>query len=82
MTIHLHIDELVLDGFPSVDRFRIAAAVETELARLLAEQGAPPSLRTGAVDRLDGGSFNVARPSRPEAIGVQVAQAIYGGLAR
>jgi len=81
--VRLRIEELVLDGFPPGDRYSIAAAVEAELARLLAEQGAPPGLANGGtVSALDGGSFDVAPDARPDRIGAQVAQAVYGGLAR
>lgn len=81
MTIRLHIDELVLHSFPSVDHYRIAIAVEAELARLVAEQGVPFGLEQGgSIARLDGGSFDLAPDARPDKIGVQVAQAIYGGL--
>lgn len=82
MRIHLHIDELVLDGFPPISRRGIAAATEAELARLLAEGGAPTGLQAGAVARLDGGSFDLAPQAGPEAIGAQVAQAVYRGMAR
>jgi hypothetical protein len=83
MTIRLHIDELVLYGFPPIDRYRLAESVQAELARLLAEQGVPTGLEQGgSIVRLDGGSFDLAADSRPDRIGVQVAQAIYGGLPR
>lgn len=81
--IELHIEELVLHGFSPGDRQRIEAAVQKELARRLAEQGVPPSLaRGGEMARLDGGSFEVAPSSGTEAIGAQVALALYGGLNR
>jgi hypothetical protein len=83
MNVRLHIDELVLDGFPPGDRYRIAAAVEVELTRLFADQGVPPDLASGrAIPALDGGSFDVAPDARPDRIGGQVAQAVYRGLAR
>jgi hypothetical protein len=81
MTIRLHIDELVLYGFPPVDRYRIAESVQAELARLLAEQGVPASLEQGgSIARLDGGAFDLTPDARPDRIGAQVAQGIYGGL--
>ena len=81
--IELHIEELVLHGFAPGDRYRIGEAVERELARLFAEQGVPPSLAPGGeVASLDGGAFEVEPGSTAEAIGVQVAQAVYGGLSR
>ena len=79
--LELHIEELVLRGFAPGERYRIGEAVKRELARLFDEQGVPPSLAQGSeVERLDGGAFEVSRGSRSEAVGVQVAQAIYGGL--
>lgn len=81
--IDLHIEELVLHGFAPADRHRIGDAVERHLARLLAGPVAPHALaRGGEVARLDGGSFNVAPGANAEAIGAQVARALYGGLKR
>ena len=74
--VELHIEELVLHGFASGDRYRIAEAVQSELTRLLAEQGASPASDV-AVARLDGGVFEVSPGSKPEAVGRQVAQAIH-----
>jgi hypothetical protein len=81
--VELHIEELVFRGFAPGDRYRIGEAVERELARLFDEQGVPPSLGRGSgIERLDGGAFKAASGSKAEAIGAQVAQAIYGGLSR
>lgn len=81
--IKLHIEELVLNGFPPGDRDRIANNVEYELSRLLFEQGVPSSLSKGReIANLDVGVFEVAQGSKPEAIGAKVAQAVYGGLSR
>jgi hypothetical protein len=43
-TLNLHIQDLVLHGFASVDRHRIGEAMERELARLFLGQGVPRSL--------------------------------------
>jgi hypothetical protein len=82
--VELHIEELVLRGFAPGDRYRIGEAVERELARLFTEEeGVPPSLaRRSGIERLDGGAFEVAHGLKPEAIGVQLAQAVFGGLSR
>ena len=83
MNVELHIEELVLHGFAPGDRYRIGDAVERELSRLFAEQGTPPALaRGGDIGRLDGGSFEAKPGSRAETIGIQAAQAVYGGLRR
>ncbi len=81
--IKLHIEELVLDGFAPGDKYHIANSVERELSRLFAEQGVPHSLtKGGEIAHLDGGTFESAHGSRPEAVGVKVAKAVYGGLNR
>ncbi|HEX6288337.1 MAG TPA: hypothetical protein VFZ66_04060 [Herpetosiphonaceae bacterium] len=86
-SVDLRIDQLVLHGFDhgsaASARSLIGATVERELARLLSEQGVPPGLsQEGAVARLDGGAFEVLPHAGPEAIGAQIAQAIYRGLGR
>jgi len=81
--IELNIDELVLHGFAPGDRYRIGEAVEQELTRLLADRGVPQSLeRGGEIANMDGGAIEVTTGSRAEAIGAQVARAVYGGLRR
>jgi hypothetical protein len=80
-TIHLHIEELVLHGFPSGDRHRIGEAMQRELARLFTEERTPPALANSAeIDRLSAGSFQTTGTARPETTGVQVARAVFGGL--
>ena len=79
--IELRVGELVLHGFEPKDRHRIGLAMENELGRLLAERGAPRSLDQGReIPQLTGGSFEVAPGAGAGSIGVQVAQAVYGGL--
>ncbi len=79
--IELHIEELMLRGFSPADRYRIGHAIERELARMFAEQGTPPSLVQGhEVAHLNGETFRMKPGSKAETIGVQVAQAVYGGL--
>ena len=60
----------MLHGFAPGDRYRIADAVERELARLFAEQGVPPSLAQEAeVAQLDAGAFEIAPGAKVEAVG-------------
>ncbi len=79
--IELHIEELILHGFSLSDRYRIAGAVEKELARLFVEQEVPSSLgRGGEFDRLDVGKIEVHSNTRPEKVGSRIAQAVYKGF--
>lgn len=79
--IHLHIEELVLHGFAPADRHRIGDAVQQELTRLFTDEPTPPGLReNAAIDRLNGGTFQMTATPRPEATGAQVARAVFGGL--
>ena len=78
--VTLHIDELVLDGFPAADRHRIADAVERELGRLLAERGVPPSWSSGGTtDRLNAGEIAPA-PDGKATTGSDIARALYRGF--
>ncbi len=79
--VELYVEELVLDGYSPADRYRIGQAVEQELGRMFTEQGVPPSVaRNGEIAGPDGGSFEVRPESGVEAIGIQIARAVYGGL--
>lgn len=81
MNIELQIKELVLHGFAQKDQGRIQRAIEQELTRLFTEQGVPTSLSCShEIQQLQGGPFNVRAGMGFEAIGSQVAQAIYGGM--
>lgn len=79
--IDFSVDELVLTGFPPHQRFAISAAMMRELHRLFSARGVP----AGLVERSDTpslGAIDCVLPSNavPDTIGVQVAQAVYGGL--
>lgn len=81
--IDLHIEELVLHGFPPGDRNAIADALRGELARLFAEHGVPPSLTAGReMAHADAGAFDLRPGTRADVVGVQIAGAIHGGLNR
>lgn len=80
-TIELHIERLVLHDLPAGDHRALGAAVERELARLLAEGGLTgPLAQGGAWATLSGGGFELAPGAGAEAIGAQVAWAVYGGI--
>lgn len=84
--VELHIDELVLHGFASGDRYAIAAAVERELSRLLAAQfaeGLPGSFAESSEhERVDAGAFNVASGANSNSVGSQIAQTVHRGLTK
>lgn len=83
MTIHVHIERLVLDGLP-VTRLQgpqVRAAVEAELARrLVAGDLAPGLAQGGAVPSVRAPSITLNAGAGPHALGRQIATAIHGGL--
>ncbi len=83
MKIEFYIDELVLHGFPHNDRYLISTAIENELVQMLATRGAPSGLtHGGAFSQFNAGQFQMASNARADAIGAQVAQAVYEILPR
>ena len=81
--IEIHINELVLHGFPAADRYRIVSETENHLAALLAERGLPGRLeRDSDIPSLPGGRFEGGASVLPAGeVGKRIAQAIYEGLA-
>jgi len=79
--VQIHIEELVLHGFPPSDKYRIAAGLEQGLVRLIEREGVPGRiLNSEDIYRLDAGEFRLEPYRKPETIGERVAGAIYGGL--
>jgi hypothetical protein len=74
-SVTVSIAELRLDGVEPAARFQVAAALEAELSRLLAE-GVPAGLLSGR----SGTDLAVeAAPRAPADIGRTVARALYAG---
>ncbi len=73
----LHINEIVLEGFPPADGSRVVAALRQELQRLLGES--KRAIRDGDLTHLDAGSVSYGTP---EETGKQVARNLYRGLMR
>ena len=73
--IHLHIDELVLEGFEPSQRHQIADAVQQELARLLEEDLSADCATSLRRARADAGEFVVA-DRNAFAVGRGVARAV------
>jgi len=79
--IEVHIEALVLHGFQPGDRHRIGVALERELSRLLAERGLPVDIaRPLEIPHLDASALGVTHGAAAEAIGSQIARALYRGL--
>jgi hypothetical protein len=76
-SIQLHVERLVLDGLSvsSAQGHVLVAAMEAELARLLAEQGLT-HLSAGAVPHLSAGSIQLTRDTKPAQLGNQIAGAL------
>jgi len=73
----LHIDSLVLKGFRNEDRHGIAEGLQQELTRLFAaSQSAQQLAAKGDVSRLRVGSIHIGQNSKPQHVGLQVAQSI------
>jgi hypothetical protein len=77
MKVNVEIDKLVLHGFNISDQKIISATIETELSRLLKEDGL---WQKGAENQkpimLNVGSLTLKTTANPKAIGSQVALAI------
>jgi hypothetical protein len=85
VNINLHIDHIVLEGLDVSWRERplLQTAVETELARLLGENGLSSGLLAGgAMSVLPGGSVQLSEQPDPIALGQQIARAVYGGISK
>jgi len=80
-SVEVRIDRLVLAGVAPGDRYRVADAVQSELARLLIEQGVPANRTAAAHERqIDGGTIHIDSGMRAPGVGEQIAQAIHGCL--
>ncbi|PSJ43358.1 hypothetical protein [Allosphingosinicella deserti] len=83
MIVNLQIDRLVLEGLPYGSHHAplIRAAVERELARVIAQNALESGLRLGAVARV--GTNPVRTQSAPvENTATQIAEAVFGELVR
>ncbi|MEO1208789.1 MAG: hypothetical protein AAFX78_04520 [Cyanobacteria bacterium J06638_20] len=81
--VHIHIDRLILDGIsiPHAQRPLLQAAMETELTRLVTENGLSNQLQTNlAVPHLSAGAMAFSPDTSPSQMGQQIARSIYGGI--
>jgi hypothetical protein len=83
MRINVNIEQLVLHGFAPGDRMAIAAAVKRELAMQFAAEARAASLRRECdIPCIQGETFQVRPHSGADAVGTQIARAVYRGLRR
>jgi hypothetical protein len=83
VNINLHIERLVLDGF-SVESHQqpvLKATLESELGRLLAQNGIASGLQSGgAFNAMRTDSINVGEKNEPSHLGRQIARSVYTGI--
>jgi hypothetical protein len=85
MTIHVHIERLVLDGLPVVraQRGTLASALVAEMGRLLAAEGIGSILTAdSALAHLRAADLRLGASGGPAALGTQIAAAIHAGMRR
>lgn len=85
MDVRLHIEHLVVDGYPMTPAQRTAftGAAEAELTRLISAGGLSEAVAAGiCVPALDGGRVHPASPFHPVSFGKEVARALYAGIGR
>lgn len=82
MNVKLHIERLVLDGVDGNGQPQLLqAAIEAELARLLAEGGLAAALGGGgAMPRIALPAIELAQGEPAGAVGARIAGAVYGGI--
>ena len=82
-SITVHIEELVLTGFPTGSRHVIADAVQAELTRLIGEGGIGGEFASGgSYERLQGGSFTLPARIGSTASGDGIAARLHTTLSQ
>jgi hypothetical protein len=79
----LHIDRLVLNGFPAAQRDALAEGLRAELTRRLADPAMAVRLAAvGTVERIRTADARLAPAVAPRTVGSTVARAIVHGVTR
>jgi hypothetical protein len=79
--VDIEIGELVLQGFPAVDRFRLSAAVERELSLLITKRGLSSLTESSlSFNHIDGGLLRLTPDATPDSVGRKIAQQVYRQL--
>ena len=85
MNINLRIERLILDGISAESHQRpmLKATLETELGRLLAQNGIASDLQSGGtINTIRTDSKNIKEKNEPSHLGRQIARSVYGGINR
>lgn len=81
--VSVHIETLVLHGFPSGSRHDIGDALQGELARLLVEHDmAETIVERGQGPVIDGGSFTLPARADARTSGEGIAQRVHASLSQ
>jgi hypothetical protein len=81
--IEVYIDQLVLHGFSPHQHHDIAAALEAELTRLIAERGIPHGLQSkGNIPVMNAANFSINKNSKGKSIGNKIAGSVYKSLGK
>lgn len=79
--IHLHIDNLTLEGLGALDGASLRRAFERELMRLLGDASATTTWQAAEHASRDGGTIDVAPRATASAVGRSLGGAIFGAIA-
>ena len=77
--VEIVIDELVLHGFPPAERYAIGDSLSQELEQLVLEQGYLPQEGMD-IPMHRAAPIKLPANPKPDMVGSQVAQAVFGGL--
>jgi hypothetical protein len=78
--VEIEIESLSLHGFNGTDRYRIAAAIEDELGRIIERDGLPDPSGDREIDRLKPAAFRYRPESAPVVIGAQIARELFKSI--
>lgn len=78
--IEIMIDELVLHGFSSAERYAIGDALSQELQQLITAGNSTELASLGNIPFLRTNNITLNEGAKSAAVGSQVANAVYGGL--
>ena len=83
MKVKLHIERLVLDGFPLTAQqgAMVKAAMQAELTRLMAQTNIHADLRQSqSIARLQATPLQTGANMAPRTLGTQIARSVYGSV--